>query len=139
MKHKSQEKEIPLQIQKYSATEKLANFLAGLFNTDGAYNFTRKAIEYSTISPNLSYQLQAQLYKFGIYSVVASKKVKGYNYLSYTLTIADKVSLGNFQHYIMPFIVGKKKAELQEMIDINDTYRYFLPSSCKKGTKGLCR
>lgn len=139
MKHKSQEKEIPLQIQKYSATEKLANFLAGLFNTDGAYNFTRKAIEYSTISPNLSYQLQAQLYKFGIYSVVASKKVKGYNYLSYTLTIADKVSLGNFQHYIMPFIVGKKKAELQEMIDINDTYRYFLPSSCKKEAVDYCK
>lgn len=139
MNHKAAQKEIPKQIQTYSPTEKLASFLAGLFNTDGGYCTNRKCIEYYTISEKLIWQLWRQLLKFRIYSSISEKNVSGYGYKSYVLSICDKVSLRNFNAYIMPYIVGIKRTELQRMIDINNSYCYFLPPICKEEALKSCK
>ena len=132
LNHKAAEKEIPIQIQRYSSTEKLAHFLAGMFNTDSGYNIGRQTIEYYSISKNLVYQLQAQLLKFGIYSQVGTKSVSGYDYNSYTLAIGDKESLRLFKDNILCYIVGEKYEELNSIVMLNNTGRYFVPDSCKK-------
>lgn len=138
LNHKAAEKEIPIQVQHYSATEKLAYFLAGMFNTDGGYNLGRGTIEYYSISKNLVYQLQAQLLKFGIYSQVGTKKVSGYDYNSYILAIGDKKSLHSFRDNILCYVVGNKYNELNNIILSNNTGRYFVPESCKKEFLKYC-
>lgn len=139
LNHKAAEKEIPTEIQHYSATDKLACFLAGMFNTDGGYNIGRGTIEYYTISKNLAYQLQAQLLKFGIYSQIGSSKVSGYGYDSYTLAIGDKYSLRSFKENILGYIVGNKYSELDNIILSNNTGRFFVPESCKKEFLAYCQ
>ena len=65
---KSAQKHIPTEWLSYPAHGKLANLLAGLFNTDGGYNKQRCIIEYSTKSKDLAIDVQAALLKFGISS-----------------------------------------------------------------------
>ena len=137
--HHAQGKIIPYEIQKYSPTEKLASFIAGMFNTDGGYSIFRKAIEYYTISERLIYQLQSQLLKFGIYSIISKKNVSKYNYLAYELNICDIDSLCNFYKYIMPYIVGRKYEDFKLIINSNNTKRYILPECCKNEFVNYCK
>lgn len=133
---KSAEKHIPSDIMSYPVGEKLSNFIAALFTTDGGYCKNVLAIEYSTISYQLAYELKSLLLKYNIYSYVMKKKVSGYNYYSYSLRILGRKSFEQFDKYIIPYIVGYKKQLYRETIEASYTnknsYDYLIPPVCLK-------
>lgn len=132
MGHKAAQKVIPNEIMGLNPTEKLASFVAGLFNTDGGYSIASNNIEYSSISYKLILGLRNLLLKFGIFSKIISKKVKGYNYDSYTLYISGKDNFKIFRERILPYIIGKKHNEFLEIIQNENSYCVYLPNKCKR-------
>ena len=136
---KAKDKRIPNEIMRMNPTEKLCQFLGGLFNTDGGYNFNRCAIEYYTISQTLIEQIRVLLQKIGIYSKISSKKVSGYDYYSYTLSIRGRDNLLAFKENVVPFIIGKKRDELSYVVEkYGDKLRTFIPQKCKQEIKDWC-
>lgn len=136
---KAGDKHIPNEIMRMNPTEKLCQFLGGLFNTDGGYSFGRCAIEYYTISQTLVEQIRVLLQKVGVYSKVSSKKVSGYDYRSYVLSIRGRNNLLAFKENVMPFIIGKKRDELSYIIEkYGDKLRTFIPQRCKQEIKDWC-
>lgn len=125
------DKKIPSEFMLYPTGGKLTHLLAGLFNTDGGYNLKNNTIEYYSKSKTLTYQIKSLLMKYDIYSYVESKKVKGYDYKSYTLMIRQKDSLIKFGEKILPFIVGRKKQDyihiINEANSNKNKYNYMLP------------
>ena len=136
---KAGDKRVPNEIMRMNPTEKLCQFLGGLFNTDGGYSFGRCAIEYYTISKALIEQIRVLLQKVGIYSKISSKKVSGYDYRSYVLSIRGRNNLLAFKENIMPFIIGRKRDELSYIIEkYGDKLRTFVPQKCKQEIKNWC-
>jgi len=123
------EKKIPDELMMYPIGGKLTHLIAGLFNTDGGYNLGNNTIEYYTKSKNLAYQIKSLLMRYNIYSYVEEKKVKGYNYNSYTLMIRQKDSLLQFGEKIIPYIVGRKKNDYINIINNISSlkYNYMMP------------
>lgn len=133
---KSAQKHIPDEIMAYPAGDKLSNFIAALFSTDGSYISQAHAIEYSSTSKKLILDLKSVLLKYGIYSYLQSKWVSGYNYYSYSLRIKQPAAMTAFKKYILPFMVGYKKCIFEEFINHNVnnpmSYNYRLPYDCVK-------
>ena len=132
LRHKAASKYICDEFMSYERTSKLYNLLAGLFNTDGGYNEQSGAIEYYSISEKLIYQIQSLLLSMGIFSSIQKKKVKGYNYFSYNLSIIHQNSIAKFNEYIVPYMVGRKKDDMIRMYNKSQTkgacsFDYLLP------------
>lgn len=132
LRHKAADKYICDEFMSYERTSKLYNLLAGLFNTDGGFNEQCGFIEYYSISKQLVYQIQSLLLSLGIFSSIQNKKVKGYNYQSYTLIISHQNSMEKFNKYIVPYMVGRKKDDMVRMVNksINKkecSFDYLLP------------
>lgn len=131
MRHKSSRKYIPDQFMSYPMDEKLINFIAGLFNADGGYNTNAVAIEYSSISELLVQQIRQLLLRLGIRSSYYAKYVKNYDYYCHTLFINDVKSMIVFGERIIPYMIGKKRFEFEEVIKNAirvKKYSYLLPN-----------
>ena len=68
----------------------------------------------------------------GIFSSIQKKKVKGYNYLSYNLSIVHQDSMAKFNEYIVPYMVGRKKDDMIRMYNKSQikgacSFDYLLP------------
>jgi len=133
----SASKHLPSNLMKYPCGDKLYSLLGGLFSTDGGYVKQSKAIEYYTISQELAYDIQFILGKCNIYSYVHKSYVKGYNYYCYKVRINTIDGVNKFRDVVLPFIVGKKKKEFEEIINIKNednltgnSYNYMLPNDC---------
>ena len=137
------EKEIPNNIMSYPKGGKILNLLAGLFNTDGGYNYNQCYIEYYSTSKILTQQIQSLLLKYGIYSYIQVKPVSGYNYDSFSLMIRQSDSLNIFSKNILPLMIGEKKEQFSDVIrranlrsvDVN----YILPNECKNEILSMCK
>ena len=132
LKHKAADKYICDEFMSYERTSKIYNLLAGLFNTDGGYNEQGGFIEYYSTSKRLVEQIQSILLSIGIFSSIIKKKVKGYNYYSYTLMISHQSSMDQFQRCIVPYMIGRKKEDMIRMINISKnkgecSFDYLLP------------
>lgn len=130
---KASKKKIPRELFEYPK-DKLANLLAGLFDTDGSCygNY----VEYLTTSKQLAEDVKNLLLQYGIYSYVFTKYVKDYDYLLYRVYFTDQESLMNFGKYILPKMKLKSRAkQISDLInkkqDIN-TVNYLLPKECTK-------
>ena len=117
---KSAEKHIPEDLMNYPSREKLASLLGGLFSTDAGVIKASKAIEYYTISKELAYDVQFLLGKFGIYAYVYNSYVKDYNYDSYKVRISQKDSMAKFAEEVLPFVVGEKHKQYEEILEIRN-------------------
>lgn len=135
LRQKSANKYIPDQFMSYPIGEKLVNLIAGLFNSDGGYNIGYNAIEYSSNSWKLVRQIQILLLRYGIYSASYKKYVNGYDYYNYTLLINDPEALKMFGKKILPYIIGKKKADYSRIIEDSKhgiKFNYYLPDRYRK-------
>lgn len=133
--HKASDKYIPEELMMYPVGDKLLSLLGGLFSTDGGYVTKAKAIEYYTISKELAEDVKWLLLKCGIYSYVYSAYVGGkYNYNSYKVRISQYTSLIKFKDIVLPYIVGNKKSEFENIIERNtntdNAYDYLIPPEC---------
>ena len=130
----AKDKKIPNEFMLYPVGEKLTSLIAGLFNTDGGYNLKSKSIEYYSTSETLVIQIKSLLSKYGIYSYVQKKKVKKYDYYCYCICIKQKDSLDIFEEKILPYIIGRKHDDYQNIINENKNnsvyYNYLLPKEC---------
>ncbi len=136
LRQKADNKHLPDEIMLYPKGSKLSNLLAGLFNTDGGYNFSQSMIEYYTTSEMLALQIKSLLLKHNIYSYIDKQFISDYNYYSYRLYIRQVNSLMNFQNKILPYIIGKKYNEFSTIINNAKNnlskFNYLLPNECKK-------
>lgn len=136
MLRKSASKCVPQEIMTYPAGGKLYSFLAGLFDTDGGYIIQSQAIEYSSISERLVWEIKSLLAKIGIYSYVMRCKVKGCDYHSYVLRIQQIDSVARFLSTIVPYMRGYKKKIFTRLVNERlsnaNCYNYLLPEACSE-------
>lgn len=134
LKKPSCDKHIANKLMSYPVGEKLSNLLAGLFNSDGGYNFNTVTIEYSSISKLLINQIKCLLLKYGIYSYITKSIVKDYNYYSYVLHISHADSIKIFENEILKYMIGEKRSAFETIIKLaekNKSYDYMMPPKCK--------
>ncbi len=135
LKHIAANKKIPDCIMSYPKGSKLINLLAGLFNTDGGYNYQQSYIEYYSTSEILVKQIKSLLLKYEIYSYYDKKFVSDYNYYCYHLYIRQIDCLKRFKNIILPYMIGQKQNEFNTIINnaLNKDlkFNYLLPNECK--------
>lgn len=101
-------KTIPLKIFRASCTGK-ANYIAGLFSTDGTVDAEKGSIRFSTTSKELAYNLKTLLLQLGIRSTITTSKKDIYELLILS------ASLIKFCREIP--LVGKKKQKADKIIE----------------------
>lgn len=130
----SAQKSIPEVIMNYPIGKKIFNLLAGLFNTDGYFINSSKAIAYSSMSKILCQQIQSLLLKMGIAAIIYRKHIAEYDKYCYEVYIKQLDSLRLFKSNILPYMVGEKRElfsiGLSNMSSL--AYNYFLPSTYVK-------
>ena len=132
---KSAGKHIPSNLMLYPPSEKIQSLLGGLFSTDAGCVKQSHSLEYYTTSYNLANDIKHLLLKFGIYSYVYSSYVTGYDYNCYKVRISQRDSLKLFGRYVLPYVIGKNRKDISEIIDYYESddkcYNFFLPRECK--------
>ena len=68
----------------------------------------------------------------GIFSSIQKKKIKGYSYFSYNLSISHQDAIAKFNEYITPYMVGRKKDDMIRMYNKSQakgvcSFDYLLP------------
>ncbi len=134
LRHHANNKVLHNELMSYPIGDKLQNLLGGLFSTDGGcYG---GYIDYSTISETLAYQIKNLLLKYGVYTYINKKWIPDYNYYSYRVYISQVDSLVKFQKYILPYVIGNKNLQYNQVINkaySNEIkYNYLLPNKCKE-------
>lgn len=124
-------KEIPLIVRR-SPRNIVASFLSGLFDTDGG--MTKKGFEFSTVSEELSRQVQTCLLGFGILSKRREKfvKYKDTRRKAFILTVNGSNNLALLKTYI-GFSCKRKQVQLEELcLKTHNTNIDLLPHSMVK-------
>jgi DNA polymerase-3 subunit alpha len=120
------------------SNKNLAVLMGKMFQGDGCINLKRKnpQIFYATSSPEIAYNLQHLLLRFGIISSIHEKKFKyrGGIKIGYTTNINRYDNINKFINYFGRYFVGEKKKTARKIISNHPIINGSIPAWSTRGS-----